>query len=101
MTLRELAMTTEQIDGIGSAVLNFDLLPDSAFVSIGTLASLLGVSDATIRRRIAEGSLPAPQSVLGMQRYQVGVVRNTILKAFDFISLDDPNGGFDKEVAHV
>jgi excisionase family DNA binding protein len=92
---------TQPDTGVDSTLLNFDLLPDSAYVTIGTIAALLSVSDATIRRRIAEGSLPAPQDVLGMQRYQVGVVRNTILKAFDLISLDDPNGGFDKEVAHV
>jgi hypothetical protein len=95
-------MTTAISDaGIDPALKHFDEMPDSARVDLNVVAGLLGVSVATIRRRIAEGSLPAPQDVLGMQRYQVGVVRNTILKAFDLISLDDPNGGFDKEVAHV
>jgi hypothetical protein len=81
--------------GIDPALKHFDEMPDSAHVDLHVVAGLLGVSVATIRRRIAEGSLPAPQYVLGMQRYQVGVVRNTILRAFDLIVLDDPNGGFD------
>lgn len=84
--------------GVPADVLNFDLLPDSAFVPIDTVAALLSVSVATIRRRIAEGTLPAAQDVLGMQRYQVGVVRNVILKAFNLIALDDPKGGFDTSV---
>jgi hypothetical protein len=82
--------------GVDSTLLNFDLLPDSAYVPVDALAALLGVSIATIRRRIADGKIPAPQGVLGLHRYNVGMIRNDILKSFDFISFDDPNGGFDK-----
>jgi len=81
--------------GIDPDLINFDLKPDSAFVPIDTLAQLLSCSITTIRRRIAEGTLPPPQGILGLQRYNVGIIRNDILKSFDFIALDDPNGGFD------
>lgn len=92
-------MTTAISDaGVEPTLKHFDELPDSAHVDIGVVAGLLGVHASTIRRRIAEGSLPAPQDVLGMQRYQVGVVRNVILKAFDLMTLDDPNGGFDVQL---
>lgn len=95
--------------GVDSTLLNFDLLPDSAYVPVDALASLLGVSIATIRRRIAEGKLSPPHGILGLQRYNVGVIRNEILKSFDFITFDDSKGGFDtpltdanyaQEVAH-
>jgi hypothetical protein len=65
--------------GVEPTLKHFDELPDSAHVDIGVVAALLGVSPSTIRRRIAEGELPTPQEVLGMQRYQVGIVRNVIL----------------------
>lgn len=87
-------MTAMQ-SGVPANVLNFDLLPDSAFVPIDTVAALLSVSVATIRRRIADGQIPSPQGVLGLQRYQVCTIRNFILKSHDFIALDDPKGGFD------
>lgn len=88
-------MTNTQTAGIDAAVLNFDLLPDSAYVSVGTVAALFGVSDVTIRRRIADGVIPAPVGVLGLQRYQVSMVRE-IMAGRDLMALDDPNGGFDK-----
>ncbi|MFM0059204.1 transcriptional regulator [Paraburkholderia phytofirmans] len=89
-------MTTTQTAGIDAAVLNFDLLPDSAYVSVSTLAGLLGVSDVTIRRRIADGAIPAPVGIIGLQRYNVGTIRSDILTARDFIAFDDPAGGFDR-----
>jgi predicted DNA-binding transcriptional regulator AlpA len=89
-------MTTTQTAGIDAAVLNFDLLPDSAYVSVSTLAALLGVSDVTIRRRIADGVLPPPTGILGVQRYNVGFIRSAVLTARDLMSFDDPAGGFDK-----
>src|ERR1700756_2117265 len=88
-------MSNQQTAGIDAAVLNFDLLPDSAYVSVGTLASLLDVSDVTIRRRIADGVLPAPVGILGLHRYQVSMVRE-ILSFRDFMSFDDRAGGFDR-----
>ncbi|WP_176080807.1 helix-turn-helix transcriptional regulator [Paraburkholderia tropica] len=91
-------MTTEQSAGIDAAVLNFDLLPDSAYVSRRTLATLLGCSEQTIARRIAEGSIPAPVGILGLQRYEVRMVRE-ILSQRDLMSFDDPNGGFDRQLA--
>jgi predicted DNA-binding transcriptional regulator AlpA len=88
-------MSNPQTAGIDAAVLNFDLLPDSAYVSVNTVAALLGVSDATIRRRIADGAVPPPVGILGLQRYQVSTVRE-ILAYRDLMALDDPSGGFDK-----
>lgn len=82
--------------GVDPTVQHFDKMPDSAFVDIATVAGLLGVSVQTIRRRIAEGKIPAPQGVLGLQRYNVGMIRNDILTSFDLMSFDDPNGGFDR-----
>jgi predicted DNA-binding transcriptional regulator AlpA len=87
-------MTTTQAAGIDAAVLNFDLLPDSAYVPRRTLAALLGCSEQTLARRIADGALPPPVGILGLQRYQVSMVRE-ILAGRDFMALDDPNGGFD------
>lgn len=85
---------TQPDTSVDSTLLNFDLLPDSAYVSRGTLAALLGCSDQTIARRIADGVLPAPVGILGLQRYQVSTVRE-ILSWRDLMALDDPNGGFD------
>lgn len=77
------------------AVEDFDRMSDAQLVPEQFLADLLGVSLSTIRRRITEGKLPPPQGILGLRRYQVGMIRNDILKSFDMISLDDPNGGMD------
>ncbi|CAN7237084.1 helix-turn-helix domain-containing protein [Caballeronia sp. LjRoot34] len=82
--------------GVDPTVQHFDKMPESAFVDVATVAALLGVSPQTIRRRAAEGEIPAPQDIFGLQRYRVGVVRNVILKSFDLIALDDSAGGFDK-----
>ncbi|MDR6377326.1 helix-turn-helix transcriptional regulator [Paraburkholderia caledonica] len=78
-------MTTASSAGVDSTLLHFDLLPDSAFVPVDTLASLLGVSIATVRRRIADGKIPAPKGVLGLQRYQVSTVRE-LLKTCEGVS---------------
>jgi predicted DNA-binding transcriptional regulator AlpA len=94
-------MTTTQPAGIDAAVLNFDLLPDSAYVSVSTLAALLGVSDVTIRRRIADGVLPPPTGILGLQRYNVGFIRAEILTARDLMAFDDPHGGFDRPLSGI
>lgn len=93
-------MINQQTAGIDAAVLNFDLLPDSAYVSVGTVAALLGVSDVTIRRRIADGIIPAPVGILGLQRYQVSMVRE-ILSWRDLMSLDDPAGGLDRPLTEA
>jgi hypothetical protein len=85
---------TQQTADVSSTLLNFDLLPDSMFVPIETLAQLMSASTDTIRRRIADGALPPPVGVIGLQRYQVGMIRE-ILAGRDFMALDDPNGGFD------
>lgn len=90
-------MSNPQTAGIDAAVLNFDLLPDSAYVSVNTVAALLGVSDVTIRRRIADGVLPAPVGVIGLQRYNVGEIRSylksTVAPAFAF---DTSGAGIDQ-----
>lgn len=87
-------MTTNRPAEIDSTLLNFDLLPDSAYVSVSALAALLDVSVETVRRRIADGKIPAPTGILGLQRYQVSMVRE-ILQSRDFMAIDDAAGGFD------
>ncbi|WDD94655.1 helix-turn-helix domain-containing protein [Burkholderia sp. FERM BP-3421] len=87
-------MTTSPSAGIDAAVLNFDLMPDSAYLPRRILAALLGCSEQTINRRIADGALPPPVGILGLQRYQVSTIRE-ILAGRDLIALDDPAGGFD------
>ena len=90
-------MSNQQAAGIDSAVLNFDLLPDSAYVPRRTLAALLGCSEQTLSRRIADGALPPPVGILGLQRYNVGDIRaflkSSVAPAFAF---DTPCAGIEQ-----
>ncbi|WP_185641383.1 MULTISPECIES: AlpA family transcriptional regulator [unclassified Burkholderia] len=87
-------MTTEQSAGIDAAALNFDLLPDSAYVPRRTLAALLGCSEQTIARRIMDGTLPAPVSIVGLQRYNVGDIRAFLrLSVAPAFAFDTPGAG--------
>lgn len=45
---------------IPSALANFDVLPDSAFVRLPVVAGLNGISPATAWRWVKSGRLPAP-----------------------------------------
>lgn len=93
-------MTQQTAADVSSTLLNFDLLPDSMYVSMETLAQLMSVSTDTIRRRIADGAVPPPVGVLGLQRYQVSTIRE-ILAYRDLVALDDPNGGFDRPLTEA
>ena len=43
--------------------LNFDVLPDNAFVRIDTVSHLQDCSIATVWRRVRRGDFPAPQKL--------------------------------------
>lgn len=54
----------------------FDLLPNSAFINVGTVAALLGCSANTVWRRAKAGTLPAPVKTGQMStRWKVGAIR--------------------------
>jgi len=45
------------------ALINFDLLPDSANVRQPVVEGLYGCSSATVWRRVKDGSIPAPRKL--------------------------------------
>lgn len=47
--------------GLPAALRHFDELPDSASVRLPTVAAWLGVSPATVWRRVKDGTIPAPK----------------------------------------
>jgi predicted DNA-binding transcriptional regulator AlpA len=54
----------------------FDSLPDSALISVGVVAALLGSSANTVWRRAKAGTLPAPVKTGQMStRWKVGAIR--------------------------
>jgi predicted DNA-binding transcriptional regulator AlpA len=55
------ALNEELPSGIPDALRNFDQLPDSAQVRLPVLKGLYACSDATIWRRVKDGSIPAPE----------------------------------------
>lgn len=61
------------------ALLHFDTLPDSAFVSLPVVCGLLSCSAATVWRRVREGYLIAPHR-LGKRttRWRVGELRQNL-----------------------
>ena len=65
--------------GMNFSTENFDRLPDSAYIRIGTLATLFGCSIATIRRWERKGLLP-PAMILPTRRvaWRVGDVRRIL-----------------------
>ncbi len=62
-----------------SALRDFDILPDSAFVRLPTVSALFACHAATVWRRVADGSLPAPVH-LGprVTAWRVGDLRKTL-----------------------
>jgi predicted DNA-binding transcriptional regulator AlpA len=62
---------------IDPALLNFDSLPNSAFVRINVVLALFACSRATVWRHVKTGSLPAPVKSLGkISAWNVGSLRN-------------------------
>lgn len=46
--------------GLPQSLINFDRLPDGAYVRVGVVAKLLGCSIPTIWRKARNGTLPKP-----------------------------------------
>lgn len=51
-----------QRNSLPPALQDFDSLPNSGFVRLDTVRALLGISSATVWRRIKSGHLPATQN---------------------------------------
>lgn len=63
-------------DTIPDALRNWNLLPDSAYVRVRVVQGLLSCSRATVQRRVADGTLPAPVHLSpGVAAYNVGKLR--------------------------
>lgn len=61
---------------IPSTAVNFDDLPDSAFVALDVVTTVTGVSKATVWRMVQRGALPAPRKIsLRATRWHVGELR--------------------------
>lgn len=59
--------------------LQFDELPDSAFVQIRVVAAVSGVSLATVYRMVERGTLPKPKKVSARaSRWNVGELRSSL-----------------------
>jgi predicted DNA-binding transcriptional regulator AlpA len=56
----------------------FERLPDSAKVRIGTMATMFAVSKETIRRRVKAGVMPAPHKVGGTVCWSVAELRQAL-----------------------
>jgi predicted DNA-binding transcriptional regulator AlpA len=60
---------------VPSALIHFDVLPDSAEVRVPVVAALYGCSVATVWRRVRNGDLPAPVRRAGITSWRVGELR--------------------------
>lgn len=64
------------VEGIPSALANFDQLPDSAFVRLPVVCALRGCSAASVWRHVKAGLVPAPQKLSpGITAFNVGKLR--------------------------
>ena len=63
----------------GSALADFDTLPDSAHVRLPVVQALYACSDETVRRRVKSGNMPAPKK-LGprLTAWNVGELRQNL-----------------------
>lgn len=62
-----------------SVLVGFDDLPDVAHVRIDVVAALLDCSESTVRRRVADGDIPAPRRVGGIPLWAAGTLRRSLL----------------------
>lgn len=60
---------------LAASIKNFDDLPDSAQVDSRTVKALHCISDTTLWRRVADGSIPPPHKVGPSNRWRVGDLR--------------------------
>lgn len=63
---------------------NFDSLPDSAYVRVGTVAGLLDCSKVTVWRKSKNGTLPKPKKLSDrVTGWQVGELRKSLALTFE------------------
>jgi predicted DNA-binding transcriptional regulator AlpA len=60
------------------ALAAFDILPDSAFIRVQTVARLLDCAVPTVWRRSAAGLLPPPYRFGHSTRWKVGEIRHVL-----------------------
>jgi len=67
---------TELSQNIPTALVNFDAMPDSAYIRLPVLKALYGVSSATIWRGVKNLSIPKPVKLTERcTAWNVGMVR--------------------------
>ncbi len=64
--------------GVSPTLSRFSDLPDEAHVETAIVQSLLGLSRATIDRRVKSGDLPAPKKFGRATRFNVGDLRRAL-----------------------
>ena len=70
---------TELIKAIPIALVNFDAMPDSAYIRLPVLKALYGVSSATIWRGVKSLTIPKPVKLTERcTAWNVGLVRNAL-----------------------
>ncbi|MDR5770873.1 MULTISPECIES: transcriptional regulator [unclassified Caballeronia] len=62
------------------AFINFKSMPDEARVPDYVVAAILGISRATLHRRVRAGLIPAPERQGHTSRWIVGTVRAALAK---------------------
>ena len=69
-------LKSELTQKIPLALINFELMPDSAYIRLPVLKVLYGVSSATIWRGVKNGTIPKPTKLTERTTaWNVGLVR--------------------------
>lgn len=69
-------LKSELTQKIPAALINFELMPDSAYIRLPVLKVLYGVSSATIWRGVKNGTIPKPTKLTERTTaWNVGQVR--------------------------
>ncbi|MCE7915748.1 MAG: transcriptional regulator [Nitrosomonas sp. PRO4] len=62
-----------------TSLINFDSLPDAAFVRVGTVAGLFDCSVVTVWRKAKDGTIPKPKKLSArVTGWRVGDLRATL-----------------------
>ncbi|MDO9151677.1 MAG: AlpA family phage regulatory protein [Methylotenera sp.] len=56
-------LKNELTQNIPPALINFDSMPDSAYIRLPVIKALYGVSSATIWRNVKNGAIPKPSKL--------------------------------------
>lgn len=74
--MQQLKLELELTPSIPEALVNFDKLPNSAYIRLPVLKALYGVSSATIWRGVKTGAIPKPSKLSERcTAWNVGLVR--------------------------